>query len=181
MFKGQHLLQTDAGKQYVLTLHDPAEGHGHCGCPDYAGNRLGTCKHLIYLKALLRRKREIERFSDEKAEIIEGGPMQRQAIYGGNGSYFKITNYEAVLRDVMLLAPFEPDLVILDEAQRTQNFSTKTADAVKSIPRRHAVVLTGTPLENRLEDVYSIVQFLDPQLLSPLWRFAAEHFAIPLT
>jgi len=71
--------------------------------------------------------------------------------------------------------------VILDEAQRTQNFSTKTADAVKSIPRRHAVVLTGTPLENRLEDVYSIVQFIDPQLLSPLWRFTAEHFAIPLS
>ena len=78
----------------------------------------------------------------------------------------------------MLLAKFKPDLVILDEAQRIKNFSTKTADAVKSIPRRHAVVLTGTPLENRLEDVYSIVQFLDPHLLSPLWRFAAEHFML---
>jgi len=39
-------------------------------------------------------KREIERFSDEKAEIVEGGPIQRRAIYGGNGSLFKITNYE---------------------------------------------------------------------------------------
>jgi hypothetical protein len=58
MFKGQHLLQTDAGKQYVVTQHDPAEGRGHCGCPDYAGNRLGTCKHLIYLTAFLRRKRD---------------------------------------------------------------------------------------------------------------------------
>ena len=58
MFKGQHLLQTDAGKQYVVTLHDPAEGRRHCGCPDYAGNRLGTCKHLIYLMAFLRRKRD---------------------------------------------------------------------------------------------------------------------------
>ncbi len=116
-----------------------------------------------------------------KEPSLSEDEIRRQAIYGGNGSYFKITNYEAVLRDDMLLARFEPDLVILDEAQRTQNFSTKMADAVKSIPRRHAVVLTGTPLENRPEDVYSIVQFLDPQLLSPLWRFAAEHFAIPLS
>ena len=56
--------------------------------------------------------------------------------------------------------------------------STKTADAVKRIPRNHALVLTGTPLENKLEDVYSIVQFLDPGLLSPLWRFAADHFML---
>jgi SNF2 family DNA or RNA helicase len=104
--------------------------------------------------------------------------MQRRSIYSGNGSYFKITNYEAVLRDAMLLARFKPDLVILDEAQRIKNFTTKTAEAVKSIPRRHSVVLTGTPLENRLEDVYSIVQFLDPRMLSPLWRFAAEHFML---
>jgi SNF2 family DNA or RNA helicase len=140
----------------------------------------GFEKVLVITPASLKEqwKREIERFSDEKADIVEGGPMRRQAIYGGNGSYFKITNYEAVLRDVMLLARFKPDLVILDEAQRIKNFSTKTADAVKSIPRRHAVVLTGTPLENRLEDVYSIVQFLDPHLLSPLWRFAAEHFML---
>jgi SNF2 family DNA or RNA helicase len=140
----------------------------------------GFEKVLVVTPASLKEqwKREIERFSDERADIVEGGQVRRQAIYSGNGSYFKITNYEAVLRDVMLLSRFKPDLVILDEAQRIKNFSTKTAEAVKSIPRRHAVVLTGTPLENRLEDVYSIVQFLDPHLLSPLWRFAAEHFML---
>ncbi len=69
-------------------------------------------------------------------------------------------------------------MIILDEAQRIKNFSTKTADAVKRIPRGHALVLTGTPLENKLEDVYSIVQFLDPRLLSPLWSFAADHFML---
>ncbi|MBW2367457.1 MAG: DEAD/DEAH box helicase, partial [Deltaproteobacteria bacterium] len=59
-----------------------------------------------------------------------------------------------------------------------KNFSTKTADAVKQIPRKHALVLTGTPLESKLEDVYSIVQFLDPGMLSPLWQFAADHFML---
>jgi SNF2 family DNA or RNA helicase len=82
------------------------------------------------------------------------------------------------LRDVTIISRFKPDLVILDEAQRIKNFSTKTAEAVKRLPRKHALVLTGTPLENKLEDVYSIVQFLDPHLLMPLWQFAADHFMI---
>jgi SNF2 family DNA or RNA helicase len=83
-----------------------------------------------------------------------------------------------VLRDVTIISRFKPDLIILDEAQRIKNFETKTAEAVKSLPRQHALVLTGTPLENKLEDVYSIVQFLDPELLSPLWKFAADHFLL---
>ncbi|MFO7709071.1 MAG: SNF2-related protein, partial [Desulfobacterales bacterium] len=61
MFKGRHLLQTDTGRQYTVTLHDPASGRGHCSCPDYAVNRLGTCKHLIYLTAFFRRKRDFKR------------------------------------------------------------------------------------------------------------------------
>ncbi|MFO7987193.1 MAG: SNF2-related protein [Desulfatiglandaceae bacterium] len=349
-YKGEHLLETALGKQYTVTLHDPVQGKGHCSCPDYAVNRMGICKHLIYMKNHLKRKkdlkkrmlkerfpfvdiywdsvsdqpglyyqkplpkitglktnlseffteqghfmdrplqdllgliknvdgfkqvriqpliftklekalqdeeikqmtrsthipelnlraslypyqeegvkfslfkpaaligdemglgktlqaialailkqevfdfkkvlvvtlaslkeqwkREIERFSEQEAVIVEGPPQKRQGIYEGNGGYFKITNYEAVLRDTMVLSRFKPDLIILDEAQRIKNFSTKTADAVKSIPRKHAVVLTGTPLENKLEDVYSIVQFLDPELLTPLWQFAADHFML---
>ncbi len=123
-------------------------------------------------------KREIERFTHERAAIVAGTKQQRKALYDNESSLFKITNYEAVLRDVTVISRFKPDVVILDEAQRIKNFTTKTAEAVKSIPRKHAVVLTGTPLENKLEDVYSIVQFLDPHMLSPLWQFAADHFML---
>ncbi len=139
----------------------------------------GFNKVLVITMASLKEqwKREIERFSDEKAEVIAGSQTQRRAGYGKD-VLFKITNYEAVLRDERILADFNPDLVILDEAQRIKNFETKTADKVKSIPRKHALVLTGTPLENKLEDVYSIVQFLDPNLLAPLWKFAADHFLL---
>ncbi|MDX9786343.1 MAG: DEAD/DEAH box helicase [Desulfobacterales bacterium] len=123
-------------------------------------------------------RREIERFTDEKATIVAGSQEQRRQIYFNDQSLFKITNYEAVLRDVLILSRYKPDLIILDEAQRIKNFSTKTADAVKQIPRKHAVVLTGTPLENKLEDIYSIIQFLSPGMLSPLWHFAAEHYML---
>jgi len=143
--------------------------------------KFGFSKVLIVTLASLKEqwKREIEKFSDEKAVIVEGGPSRRKSLYFNDNSYFKITNYEAVLRDITILTGFNPDLIILDEAQRIKNFSTKTAEAVKRIPKKHAIVLTGTPLENKLEDVYSIVQFLDPFMLTPLWKFAADHFLIP--
>lgn len=350
MYKGEHLVETTRGLQYKVTLHDPANGLGHCSCPDFLTNRLGTCKHLIFLTERLNQKkdlperlaaerfpfvdiywdschgkprmfcerpkeeildiepllaehfapdglfakddlaaflplflqlqgnkrvrvqepvlnrldehltdrqlqelaggdlpaldkvratlypyqlkgvefglhkkaaligdemglgktlqaialsvlkkevfgfqrvlvvtlaslkeqwkREIERFTHERADIVAGAQRQRLAIYNNPESLFKITNYEAVLRDVTIIAGFKPDVIILDEAQRIKNFTTKTAEAVKSIPRKHAIVLTGTPLENKLEDVYSIVQFLDPHMLSPLWQFAANHFML---
>ena len=140
----------------------------------------GFKKILVVTLASLKEQwnREIEKFSDEKAMIIEGSAQKRKDIYMNTSHLFKITNYEAVLRDVTILSIYKPDLVILDEAQRIKNFNTKTADAVKGIPRKQALVLTGTPLENKLEDVYSIVQFLDPHLLGPFWIFTAEHFML---
>lgn len=143
----------------------------------------GFSKVLVVTLASLKEqwKREIEKFSHEQARVVEGNPRQREALYRQDQSLFKITNYEAVLRDVTILSRFNPDIIVLDEAQRIKNFSTKTADAVKQIPKKHGIVLTGTPLENKLEDVYSIVQFLDAFLLTPLWEFAADHFLIPKT
>ena len=350
MLKGVHMIETKKGRQYEVTLHNPEKGEGHCTCPDFLTNRLGVCKHLIYLRQYLKKKpdfakklaeerfpfvdifwdslndrpklfserpsseiedmdpsldayfdsegrftrenlpeimpllpaldrnkrvriqpmvlahldtifadeqmaelsrtakirdhglkaqlypyqeegvkfalykkacligdemglgktlqsialavmkkeifgfervlvitlaslkeqwkREIERFSDETAVVVAGPAHKRKAIYRDGKHFFAITNYEAVLRDVTIISHFKPDIVILDEAQRIKNFSTKTAEAVKRLPRKHALVLTGTPLENKLEDVYSIVQFLDPHLLMPLWQFAADHFMI---
>ncbi|MCK4748296.1 MAG: DEAD/DEAH box helicase, partial [Bacteroidales bacterium] len=68
-----------------------------------------------------------------------------------------------------------PDLIILDEAQRIKNFLTKTARNIKRIPSTYALVLTGTPLENRLEELYSVVQFLDPFILGPYHEFLEKH------
>ncbi|MBU0995890.1 MAG: DEAD/DEAH box helicase [Proteobacteria bacterium] len=348
MFKDEHLVESTSGKQYTVVMHDPEKGVGHCSCPDFLSNRLGICKHMIYLKnhfdtvkkykkqvqkeefpfadifwdsktdtpklfydprsvkdldlvkrltgffdqdgvclngdlgaffplipalegnkkvriqpevvkrvdrylqdkelqevkksyqpdyslvkttlypyqkegidfglfrrstligdemglgktlqaitlSLLKKElfgfknvlivtlaslkeqwhREIRKFTGESAVIIAGAQEARRRIYRNSSSYFKITNYEAVLRDITIISEMRPDIIILDEAQRIKNFNTKTADAVKQLPREHAIVLTGTPLENKLEDVYSIVQFLDPPLLSPLWDFAGKYY-----
>ena len=75
-------------------------------------------------------------------------------------------------------AILKPDIVVLDEAQRIKNWQTKTARKVKSLRAPHAFVLTGTPIENRIDELYSIVQYLDPELLGPLFRFNRDFYQL---
>jgi len=71
-----------------------------------------------------------------------------------------------------------PDVIILDEAQRIKNWQSRTAHAVKRLRSPYAFVLTGTPIENRIDEIYSILQFLDPALLGPLFRFNRDFYEL---
>jgi hypothetical protein len=73
---------------------------------------------------------------------------------------------------------FRPDVVVLDEAQRIKNWNTKTAKRIKLLRSRYAFVLTGTPIENRIDELRSLVDFLDPTLLGPLFRFNREYYEL---
>ncbi len=120
-------------------------------------------------------KSEIEKFSDEKATVVEGLPKIREELYQSEEPYFFIINYETVLRDLQVINAIGFDFVILDEAQKIKNYETKTAAAIKRIDKKHNLVITGTPIENKLIDLYSIVQFVDPYFLAPLWEFSYQH------
>ncbi len=131
---------------------------------------------LVICPASLKQQwaREIRRFTGRKAVAI-GGPVAGRAVQYRSGAGFFIVNYELAMRDGSVInASLCPDLLILDEAQRIKNWRTKVAEAVKRIVSRHAFVLSGTPLENRLEDLYSLMQVVDPAVLGPLWRYLAE-------
>jgi len=132
---------------------------------------------LIVCPASLKEqwKQEIEKFSHEKAVIADGLPKQRAEIYRESDAYFIIVNYETVMRDWLEMNRMETDFIILDEAQKIKNFSTITAQSIKMLEKKHALVITGTPIENRLIDLYSVVQFIDPQFLAPLWEFSYQH------
>jgi SNF2 family DNA or RNA helicase len=67
---------------------------------------------------------------------------------------------------------------VLDEAQRIKNWAAKTAQAIKRLHSRYAFVLTGTPVENRLDDLYSIVSFPDPKIFGSLFRFNREFYQL---
>ncbi|MCL4511292.1 MAG: DEAD/DEAH box helicase [Bacteroidetes bacterium] len=137
----------------------------------------GLTKTLIICPASLKYqwKKEIERFTGEKAVIVEGMRHYRHATYKSTTEFFLIANYEAVMRDITVIRQYPPDMIILDEAQKIKNYDTKTSYAVKSIPKKHSLVITGTPLENNLLDLYSIMNFIDPEVLAPQWEFSMNH------
>ena len=136
----------------------------------------GVRKTLIICPASLKHQwaREIERFTGQETQIIQGPAPERGVQYRREAAFF-IVNYELILRDLSVInETLRPDLVIMDEAQRIKNWRTKIAASVKRIPSRYVFVLSGTPLENRLEDLYSLMQVVDPKVLGPLWRYLVD-------
>ncbi|MEX1229012.1 MAG: DEAD/DEAH box helicase [Planctomycetaceae bacterium] len=119
-------------------------------------------------------KSEIERFSERSCQLVLGGMAERATQYD-NDAFFTICNYEQVLRDLLAIDRVTWDLIILDEGQRIKNWEAKTSNVIKSLKSKFALVLTGTPLENRLDDLYSVVQFVDDRRLGPAFRFFNRH------
>ncbi len=119
-------------------------------------------------------KTEIEKFTGHSAQVIDGLLPRRQAQYA-SPAFFTLTSYELALKDVQYIHGLKPDLIILDEAQRIRNWETTTARTIKQLKSRYAFVLTGTPLENKLEELFSVVEFVDGRRLGPAFRFLHEH------
>jgi SNF2 family DNA or RNA helicase len=117
---------------------------------------------------------EIRKFTDRPVQVIEGGQDDRLGQYGQQ-TFYRLVNYEQVLRDRDALNAWNPDVIVLDEAQRIKNWESKISRAVKKLRSRYAFVLTGTPLENKLEELYSIAQFVDDRRLGPPFQFLHEH------
>ena len=135
---------------------------------------------LIVCPASLKSEWEeqIARFCERPAKLVFGPRMERLLAYR-TPAFFNVVNYEQVLIDAPdINALLAPDVVILDEAQRIKNWQTKTARQVKSLRAPYAFVLTGTPIENRIDELYSIVQYLDPEILGPLFRFNRDFYEL---
>lgn len=118
---------------------------------------------------------EIRKWVGEDAALLEGPSPVRAATIASRPRWL-ITHYEQVLRDYRLHEAHPPDLLIVDEAQRAKGLRTRTARVLKAIPARCLFALTGTPLENRLEEAYAIAQLIDQRLLPPLWQIDRDHF-----
>lgn len=136
----------------------------------------GVSKVLVICPTSLKYQwqSEISRFSGRHSRVITGGRAKRGQDYALD-DFCKITNYEKLQPDMDLIAAWSPDLVIVDEAQRVKNWNTIAARALKRIDSPYAVVLTGTPLENKLEELISIVQFVDQHRLGPTWKLLHAH------
>ncbi len=137
----------------------------------------GAERVLVVCPASLKHQWELElaRFAGRKGLVISGGQPKRRQQYADEGSTWKFAAYDTLARDLELIAGWSPDVVIVDEAQRIKNWNTIAARALKRIKSPYAFVLTGTPLENRLEELISIVQFVDQYRLGPTWRLLHDH------
>jgi SNF2 family DNA or RNA helicase len=95
---------------------------------------------------------------------VEGGVARRQWLWQEGSELVTIANYEALVRDRTIVCGPENyyDLVVLDEAQRIKNAASTTNDVVRSIPRGRSWALTGTPIENSVEDLIGIFEFVSP-------------------
>ena len=136
----------------------------------------GVSRTLVVCPASLKYQwqSEIARFSGSSARVMTGGRMQRRNDFAED-DFCKIINYEKLQPDLDLVAGWAPELVIVDEAQRIKNWNTVAARALKRVDSPYALVLTGTPLENKLEELISIVQFVDQYRLGPTWKLLHEH------
>lgn len=117
---------------------------------------------------------EIRKFTGRPVQVIEGGPDDRRDQYT-QPTFYRLVNYEQVVRDREAINAWKPDVIVLDEAQRIKNWESKTSREVKKLRSRYAMVLSGTPLENKLEELYSIVQFVDQRRFGPAFEFLHEH------
>jgi hypothetical protein len=132
---------------------------------------------LVVVPAALKPQwlREWQLFTDVPARVVEGTPSERRAAFEACRRGFLLGNYEQLLRDLDIVREWNPDIVVLDEAQRIKNWATKTALTVKRLDPPYRLVLTGTPMENRLDELASIVEWVDDLALEPKWRLAAWH------
>ncbi|WP_194774665.1 DEAD/DEAH box helicase [Pararhodonellum marinum] len=120
-------------------------------------------------------KSEIEKFTDSPAHVIEGLKLKREPQYADDNNFYKIVGHHTVGNDLDVINTTGFDLIILDEAQRIKNWKAKISQNIKKLKSEYAIVLTGTPLENKLEELYSVVQFINPFRLGALYRFLHNH------
>ena len=118
---------------------------------------------------------EVGKWMGEDVVLLEG-PFLRRAETIASRPRWLVTHYEQVCRDYRHHEANPPDLLIIDEAQRAKGLWSRTARVLKTIGARHVFALTGTPVENRLEEAYAIAQLLDQRLLPPLWQIDRDHF-----
>ncbi|MBI3686025.1 MAG: ATP-dependent helicase [Actinobacteria bacterium] len=126
--------------------------------------------------------REAARFAPRlRVHVHHGTERPRGAAFDTAvaGADLVITTYALAARDATALAKVHWRRIVLDEAQAVKNAATKAATAIRGLPARHRIAVTGTPVENRLADLWSLMQFANPGLLGTAPAFR-RRFAVPV-
>lgn len=125
-------------------------------------------------------KEEFSKFNPKlKALAVDGNPNQRKKLLSDIENYdVIITSYTLLQKDIDFYKSIPFGYAILDEAQNIKNRGTRNAQSVKSIQAAHRLILTGTPIENSLDELWSLFDFLMPGLLSSYDRFVEKYIRL---
>ena len=112
-----------------------------------------------------------------KVIVIEGNPFRRQKMYASSAPY-KIVSYNTACNDIREMGKLSAGVLIMDEIQRLKNWDTQISKAARKIESAYSVLLSGTPLENKLEELYANMELVDQFCLGPYYKFKEEHILL---
>ena len=164
--------------QTLALLDHERAAQGVPGAPPRTGPTLLVCP----MSLVGNWQREAERFTPDLAVHVHHGSdrLSGADLHDAlTGADLVITTYALAARDREALAATAWQRVVCDEAQNIKNAGTRQARAVRGLPARSRLALTGTPVENHLGELWSIMEFTSPGLLGPAEKFR-ENFAVPV-
>ncbi len=112
-----------------------------------------------------------------KVIVIEGASFKRKRLYTSSAPY-KIVSYNTACNDIREMGRLSAGVLIMDEIQRLKNWDTQISRAARKIDSDYAVLLSGTPLENKLEELYANMELVDQFCLGPYYKFKEEHILL---
>jgi hypothetical protein len=145
------------------------------------GERAGPALLVAPTSVIGNFERELERFAPSLEVVPHYGASRARSAeeFPASPRSVVLTSYGLLRRDAELLARVAWSTLALDEAQNIKNAAAATTRAARALRARQRFALTGTPVENRLAELWSILDFVNPGLLGPLEAFRRE-FAIPI-
>ncbi|MFI6507669.1 SNF2-related protein [Streptosporangium sp. NPDC050855] len=162
------------GESTALGKSAPPSGSGRPGGDGVPGPTLLVCP----MSLIGNWQKEASRFAPSlRVYVHHGGARRRDEELAAavREADLVITTYGTALRDLGALAALRWERVVCDEAQAIKNSSARQSRAVRSIPARTRLALTGTPVENHLSELWSIMEFCNPGLLGPARRFRTRY------
>ena len=118
-------------------------------------------------------REEWRRVSGREVVVVAGSADERHLTYRGKAPVL-LVNYELCLRDMDDLLLMNADAVILDEAQRVKNYASQTSQQIKRLRPNFRLILTGTPMENRVQEFVSLMDWINPGAFGPSWRLDVD-------
>jgi SNF2 family DNA or RNA helicase len=112
--------------------------------------------------------------TSKKVLVISGDKKTRTKLWSEEADYY-LMNYELLLRDMNEILKIKWDYIIADEATRISSPKAKQSKLIKLIPAEHRIALTGTPLNNAVQDIWNILDFCQPNILGSYWQFTSKY------